>query len=152
MDAEPTLTEVQARARAKIRWSHRLFGLTFGIQALILAVAFDYALRHDRFAGDVDGFGAPQLAMIGLGEVLLSAYIVWSAFWGVPIVWLLWRGRLDDASSAFPLFRWLRAGLPISIPAYFALYSAVLCVGMLYGALGGGIYEYVRQRRLAGSR
>ena len=151
MVAQPSLAEVQARARAKVRWSHWLFGLTFGIGSLILAAGFAYALTHDRFAGDVGGLGPRQLAIIGLGEVLLSAYIVWTAFWGVPIVWRLWR-RLGEASSAFPVFRWLRAGLPISIPAYVALYSAVLGVGMFYGAIGGGVYEYARNRRLASRR
>ena len=151
MDAQLSLADGHARARAKVRWSHWLFGLTFGIQALILAVGFDHALRHDRFAEGIGGLDARQIAIIGLGEVLLSAYIVWSAFWGVPIVWRLWR-RLGETSSAFPVFRWLRVGLPISIPAYIALYGAVIAVGMFYGAIGGGVYEYVRSRRLASRR
>ena len=85
---------------------------------------------------------ATQYLVLLLG---LSAYVGWASYWGVvgiaSYVADLDAGEVERTSvfSIYLLASWLG---PIVL-------AAPVVIGILYGALGGGVYEFMKRRKLA---
>lgn len=70
-----------------------------------------------------------------LVSALVMGYMVWAFYWGVPDVWRWWQAatsyqRSHPASWTQTLMRYLFALLLVPLG------------GGLYGALGGGLYQW----------
>jgi len=74
---------------------------------------------------------------------LVSGYVFWSLYWGIPAVWS-WGRKLINNVGCFVVanpFAWL-------IIVVF-LFWVPLMLGVYYGVLGGAIYQYFKYRRRA---
>ncbi|HET6347768.1 MAG TPA: hypothetical protein VFH88_01665 [Candidatus Krumholzibacteria bacterium] len=145
MSAEGALSISIDQARARIRWSHGIFFGSLLVQGAILAVAVYVFVRRGDFSGELT---LQQLTRMGILEVLVSAYIFWAAFWGVPVVWEWWR-RVARGAMPESAARWLRRLIPLNLIVYLWFYCAILAVGTVYGTFGGGLWQYVKARNLA---
>jgi hypothetical protein len=92
---------------------------------------------------DINDQSVPTFIQSATGTILAVigiSYLVWSTYWGVPPVWRWWRKTMGEilSDNSLSLFA-LLVGFCL-IPLYF---------GYLYGAMGGGIYQYWKYRRIA---
>ena len=76
--------------------------------------------------------------------IIVTGYMFWSMFWGVPVVWG-WTKKFVD-SFGLPSFT---ASLPIWIILISCCISLPLSIAMYYSIFGGGIYQYFKYRRIA---
>lgn len=95
--------------------------ITIGwVLAIITAIGALFAVANE--------LSKPQGDRDIIAVIFIAPYMVWSIYWGVPVVW---RGLVEKFGSLLP-----------AIPV-------VLFVGYIYGALGGAIYQYIKHRRIA---
>lgn len=88
--------------------------------------------------------GLAEEGQTGLGIFIsiFTVYAIWSTYWGWKVVWPWWRNSMGKTGCfivANPIV-WL----------FFTLlffYIPFVCAYM-YGVLGGGIYQYLKYRRL----
>ena len=74
---------------------------------------------------------------------VLGAYMAWSITWGIPPVWRWWIGLFQNLGCF--LF-----ATPIGWLMLILLFFYIPLVGgYFYGIFGGGIYQYLKTRRLA---
>lgn len=73
---------------------------------------------------------------------LLTIYMMWAGYWGIPATWTWWRGlfeRMGCVIFANP-FMWLVLLISFFVvPLYF---------GWIYGVFGGAFYQFNQCRRL----
>jgi len=91
-------------------------------------------------AGFLAGFWFGNSFLTGLQIGLVGAYLLWSCYWAMPVVWRpFWR-----FFKQFPLhmavFGWLFLLFFFYVP---------FVVGYMYAMLGGGIYQFLKFRNLA---
>jgi hypothetical protein len=76
----------------------------------------------------------------------LSAYVAWASYWGaVGIARYVADLEARDVPAAS------RAALGIDLVAFWIgpiVLAAPVAIGILYGALGGGVYEFMKRRKL----
>lgn len=107
---------------------------------IILSTA---ALVAGGFAGATS---AQQAGQDPVGSALLSAYIFWSLFWGVPPFWGWWR------SSGRRLFRFVPRGA-VGWAIRTSLSLALLFVGgYCFSVFGGGVVCFAKAVSAASSR
>lgn len=85
----------------------------------------------------------PPLPLLLPLMTLGFGYGFWSFYWGIPPTWRWWRGlvsRIGCFLIANPL-TW------IVLIAFFFWFPVIL--GMYYGMLGGGIYQFRKHTRIA---
>ncbi len=80
---------------------------------------------------------------------LLTTYILWSTLWGFRLIF----SKVEDFLISYEyLFQGIMKdpikGL-LMLPPLFLLLLFVLLAGCIYGCLGGGIYEYLKCRKVA---
>lgn len=120
MPSAGSLTAQQARRRILSSW----------IVGSILVVCFGFALFLNPH---------PPSLLVMLATAVGLFYMGWSIFWG-----LCWtRDRI-----VIPLAR--KTGSP-GLVVFLAviLFYVLFTVAVYYGVLGGGIYQFVKHRRLA---
>lgn len=127
--------EVEA-AKSRVRWSW------------IVAVSFA-VIMFFVYLGiimTIPDFNAPVIAYVLLSALgsLMFGYVVWSAYWGIPTIW---KWLLELAKN-------IRGQVSIDYLTLFALYIFFfwfpIVIGIPYGLLGGGVYQYLKQRKVAG--
>lgn len=92
------------------------------------------------------GFAREGKAGLGLFVSILIVYVIWSTYWGWKVVFRWWKeflGRLGCFLIANPV-TWI---LLIVLFFYIPLIGA-----SIYGCYGGGIYQYLKYRRIARSK
>lgn len=133
MEVASAIHDLRATAARRIRRNWILTGLfsVVGVPAMAGMIADD---RTISAAGKF--FGAP---IAGLAAI----YLIWASLWGIPAVWNWWKNLFRDSSAAVSAsgMGWL-----LMIVGFFMI---PLEFGYLYGAFGGGFYEYRKARRLA---
>lgn len=133
----------QTSAQRSIRWSW-VITATLGLLLVPIVVA------------------QVETSSLKFGFSVLVLYAVWATFWGWKVVWPKWRsfvgsnmksvhlylvmreaGRRRSASafSPYTIGRWLAIALLFVYIPFIAAY--------VYGCLGGGIYQYLKARRIA---
>ena len=78
-----------------------------------------------------------------IGLSLFSIYAAWATFWGWKVVWPRWRELRNRIG--FSLIVGLRTWILISIVFFYIPFVGAY----MYGCLGGGIYQYLKYRRIA---
>lgn len=127
-------------AKNRILWSWIVAGLgaLFGIAAAIASVA--NAANQDP--------GAPPLPValiLSPVAIIFAAYLFWSHYWGIPVVWHWWKSLTSNAGCfilANPIL------LIFLIACFF--YIPLVIAGQ-YGFFGGAIYQYLKYRKIASS-
>jgi hypothetical protein len=129
-------------AQRKIRTSKNVFKIAtavFFVVGLLTAVAafFDPKQSFLQSIGGVVGtfVGAPFVG-----------YLVWSCYWGIPVIWQKWWGALKGIGCFLILnpIMWLFL--------LVALFEIPIFVGYMYGVFGGAIYEYRKCQGIAEGR
>jgi hypothetical protein len=86
---------------------------------------------------------ATQYLVLLLG---LSAYVAWASYWGaVGILSYVTDLQARDIPAA-------RTAVGIDLAALWIgpiVLAAPVAIGILYGALGGGVHEFMKRRKLA---
>jgi hypothetical protein len=86
---------------------------------------------------------ATQYLVVILG---LSAYVAWASYWGISgILSYVADLQARDVPVA-------RTAIGIDLAALWIgpiVLAAPVVIGILYGALGGGVYEFMKRRKLA---
>jgi hypothetical protein len=134
-----------------------IFGTTFQGAQIIQSPGSEDAKRH-VFRSLAAAGAAPLLLLFplvwtGLATqylVLLlglSAYVAWASYWGIVgianyVADLGTREVPDDRSTAFSIELFALWIGPILI-------AAPVVIGILYGALGGGVFEFMKRRKVA---
>ncbi len=134
VEAEKAQVEIH-RAKGRIRRNWIITAVASIVVCPALALTF---------SEDPSVPAALKLLAGALGAIL-GPYLVWTTLWGVPAVWRWWRGlfsRIGCFLIANPFT------LMIIICATFMI---PISVGYMYGALGGGIYQYLKARKIAKS-
>lgn len=81
--------------------------------------------------------------LLMLFNAFTVAYGLWSLYWGMPPVWRAWRNFLGNTGC------FLIAN-PIGWSILLLFFFCIPFIGaMFYGPYGGGIYEYLKWRRIA---
>jgi predicted MFS family arabinose efflux permease len=70
---------------------------------------------------------------------LCAAYAIWAIWWGFIAVWDPWMRHVEKAGEG-----------PTNPRLVAALFALALIAGIVYGTLGGGIWEFIRRRKFAG--
>jgi succinate dehydrogenase hydrophobic anchor subunit len=126
--------EIEA-AKVRIRWS-------WIVTAIFTIIIFPVYLGMMITAPDLNVPVVVKLLRSTLAS-LLFGYIVWSAYWGIPTIW---KWLLEVAKG-------IRGQVSIDHLTMFALYIFFfwfpIIIGIPYGILGGGAYQYLKQRKLA---
>lgn len=126
--------EIEA-AKVRIRWS-------WIVTAIFTIIIFPVYLGMMITAPDLNVPVVVKLLRSTLAS-LLFGYIVWSAYWGIPTIW---KWLLEVAKG-------IRGQVSIDHFTMFALYIFFfwfpIIIGIPYGILGGGVYQYLKQRKLA---
>jgi hypothetical protein len=86
----------------------------------------------------------PAIGKIGCS--LLAIYATWSTYWGWKAVWPWWRELLSGIGC------FLIADLVTWIYVIALFFEIPLIGALIYGCLGGGIYQYLKYRRIAEGR
>lgn len=113
------------KARRSIIWS---WVVTVTVSFFLIPLIFEQA--------DI-----PAIGKMGLS--LFAVYAIWSTYWGWKVVWPWWRellGKIGCFLIANPM-TWI---IVIALFFYIPFIGAYM-----YGCLGGGIYQYLKYRRLA---
>jgi hypothetical protein len=126
-------------AKTRILWSWIIAGAA---AALVLVIG-TLSLVASLFSNDPNGpsffamlFGVP------LGS-LIVAYLCWSTYWGIPVVWAWWRKLFSEIG-------WSITATPLAMVILLVLFFYIpLFCGYMYGALGGAIYQYFKYRKIA---
>jgi hypothetical protein len=111
------------QAQARIRWSWIIGGVAMGLGFIFGIVAAFSAGPRDSSIG---------LFFIGL----FVGYAIWAMYWSVPLVW---KG-VSSAIDSSPLVLIILLATCFIIPL-FAAY--------IYGVFGGGIYEFLKNQKIA---
>ena len=128
-----------------------MFGTTFQEGQIVRSPEGDDARRYMVLSWVITGvalllvLGLLFLNRVALYKSLLiltvSAYVAWASYWGVVRVRNVWP---DDTDS-------IGATIAVHIAAYqlglFGL-AIPIVLGILYGVPGGGIHEFLRQRKV----
>jgi hypothetical protein len=118
-----------ARIRIVISWVVATFG---AISGLPFGAATDVGQKEQTYS-----------LPIGLLFAVLMAYSFWSIYWGMPPVWRAWRNYLGNM-GCFVFAN------PVGWLILLLFFFYIPFVGaMFYGLYGGGIYEYLKCRRIA---
>ena len=116
------------RAKRSITWSW----IITGIFSFFLA-PMAYVVMEEEMAG----WGVPFS--------LLVIYIIWSTYWGLKVVWPWWW-NLVDRIGCFLIAN------PITLFLIMVSFFYIpLMIAQVYGVCGGGIYQYLKYRRIAKS-
>ncbi len=124
-------------AAQKIRISRKLF-IVFAVIATVISVIAAVGSFFDPKT-------RPTLAEFAMLPFMgpTAGYMVWAAYWGIPPVWRGW----------WNMFRGIGCFLianPFTLLILMAmLFEIPLLAGFYYGLFGGGIYQYVKARRIA---
>jgi len=117
----PVVTCEPEQARNLIRWS---WACAIFVAACGVFVQLGLARKADPLAVTMAFTALP--------------YLIWGSFWG--FVWV--REAL--------LRRWFgKLPRPLVILLVIVLFYVLLAIAVYYGVLGGGIYQYVKHRRIA---
>lgn len=74
---------------------------------------------------------------------LFLAYVFWAGYWGIPYMWHYWRSLLGRSGCFF-------IATPVGWLVLLALFFYVpIASGVLWGALGGGLSEFLKTLRIA---
>jgi hypothetical protein len=133
--AEWTFIQQQARKRIRRSYICGCLGLIF------------FSIVAVMSAGENTSAPIPWLFMIPF-----AAYLCWSIYWGFVWFWPKWRSgvrRLRQALSGWTLiarpFVWVMLAI-----FYVTLYLSIpLSIAIYYGVFGGGIFQFLKHRRLA---
>ncbi len=88
-------------------------------------------------------FEQMDASVIGkIGVSLFAIYAIWATLWGWKVVWPGWR-RLADRIGYFRVANPLTRIVLIMLFFYIPLLGAYV-----YGLFGGGIYQYLKYRRI----
>jgi hypothetical protein len=115
-----------------------------------------------QFSNIPDSANQPIATLIAAAALsgVIYGYMFWSAFWGYPTVWRWWRTpitKLYKFASRLE-FNWIVtmvfivAGLCALVPALagvFLYFYSLFWVGLFYSFFGGGIYQFLRARKIA---
>ena len=151
----PAQDSPNARRTSEFRFS--IFGTTFQGAQIIRSPKSEDDKRH--MFRSLETAGATPLLLFfplfwtGLATqylVLLlglSAYVAWASYWGiVGIASYVADLEARDVPAAGI------AVLGIDLAALWIgpmVLAALVAIGILYGALGGGVYEFMKRRKLA---
>ncbi len=130
----------------------RMFGTTFQGSRVVQSPLSDNAKRHIFRSSILLGI-TPLIvlpvflwnklaALDSLALSVLAAYVAWASYWGgVGIADLL----ADHGER-----RAARAALHVAVHhlGIYGLVGLPLTLGIVYGTLGGGAYEFVKSRRI----
>lgn len=88
-------------------------------------------------------------------SVPFGAYVMWSWYWGMVWFWPKWRNLVQRIRNA--LAGWLIIARPFTwflmFVFYIAFYLSIpISIAAYYGVFGGGIYQYLKHRRIASAR
>jgi len=137
---------IAARAALKLRiaqyvfWGTVIFGVVLGV-AQIIGFATG-SLQDPRFSspGGIISF----LVALPFG-ILIAAYVMWAFYWGEIAAWRFWI-------NLFRRTGWfVHASLVGWVTLLLIFITCPYMLGIFYGVFGGGIVEYRRTKRLAGS-
>ena len=79
----------------------------------------------------------------GWGLAIFVVYAIWSTYWGLKVVWPWWK-NLVSGIGCFIL------ATPVICLLITALFFYIPFIGAyMYGVLGGGIYQYLKYRKIA---
>lgn len=133
-DTKAAVRNVELEARRRLR---RNWILTAAFSLVGVPAAASMVIEDSTFPAVLKPLAAPAAGIV-------AAYLVWAALWGIPAAWNWWRGLFEGFSALIlsSAFGWLILAVTFFvIPVYF---------GYLYGVFGGAIYEYRKNRRIAG--
>jgi hypothetical protein len=142
----------------------RMFGTTFAGTQIIESPASDNAKQV--IARSFKVTLALSLAVLGLlfadganiaGLLVLtalSAYIAWASYWGIAGVFKLIEGRpiavkIGEYFEAHPTLKEKTAEQLADKLGIVGIIAFPICIGIVYGVLGGCVYEFLRCRRIA---
>jgi hypothetical protein len=136
--AEIAVTRAKAAKRIRRSW------------IIAIAAAVFYGLMALAFSQSNTPPAVPGLVLFVGGT-----YLLWSVYWGLVWFWPKWREfvrRFKDALSGWILiarpFTWFMLFM-----FYFVFYLSVpLGIAVYYGPFGGGIYQYLKHRRIASGK
>ena len=144
-------------ARSRISESRfSIFGTTFQGAQIIQSPGSEDAKRH-IFRSMATAGATPLLLFFplfwtGLATQYLvvilglSAYVAWASYWGISgILSYVADLQARDVPVA-------RTAIGIDLAALWIgpiVLAAPVVIGILYGALGGGVYEFMKRRKLA---
>jgi len=137
--AEVDHARIMESARKRIKWSKILFIVIFCFGMVItIAQVFDPNRSKDPNAPS-----ALLLIVVSPFASAFAAYLFWGLFWGVQAVWRWWRSLATTGG-------WVFFATPVAIIITLVCFGyLVFFVAYMYGALGGGIYEYIRAKKIA---
>jgi hypothetical protein len=146
------LSPERARAIMRRNWIAGAVGLPVGAIILLIQIS------------TIPDSGSQPLGALIFGVVfgaLIYGYMFWACFWGFPTVWRWWR-NLATKSYQFVVnrveFNWIVTtvlivfGLCALAPALAAVllyFYSLFWVGFFYSFFGGGIYQFVKTRKIA---
>ena len=146
------LSPERARAIMRRNWIAGAVGLPVGAIILLIQIS------------TIPDSGSQPLGTLIFGVVfgaLIYGYMFWACFWGFPKVWRWWRS-LATKSYQFVVnrveFNWIVTvvlivfGLCALAPALAAVllyFYSLFWVGFFYSFFGGGIYQFVKTRKIA---
>ncbi len=135
-DLETTtgLRDVQLEAKRRVRRNWILTGI-FSVVGIPAAASM--VIEDNSFPAALKFLAAPVAGIV-------AAYLVWAALWGIPAAWTWWKGLFEGFSALIfsSAFGWLVLAV--------SFFVVPLYLGYLYGVFGGAIYEYRKNRRIAG--
>jgi len=137
-ERQAELVSTQQQARKRIRRSYICGGLG-------LAFFFVMAIMA---AGDKTA--TPPIPWPIL--IPFAAYVCWSIYWGLAWFWPIWRSGVRRFRQA--LSGWILIARPfiwfMLLIFYVTFYFSIpLAIAIYYGVFGGGIYQFLKHRRLA---
>jgi membrane protease YdiL (CAAX protease family) len=141
--AEVDRERVIQSAKTRVKWSKIVFVAVF-IFGMVVTIAQIFDPNRSK---DPNAPSALMLILISPFASALAAYVFWGLYWGIPAVWRWWRNLRSSASGSgfFVIFdNWIV--LLILIMFFFYV---PLIVGEFYGIFGGGIYEYMKYKKIA---
>ena len=127
-----------------------MFGTTFEGAEIVQSPAGENAKRHMMWSSaalavvtpivGIACFLSDVLPIYSVALAVIAGYCVWASYWGAVAV-----SRVLTADH-----RGTKVGLH-AMAHHLNIYGLIglpLTVGILYGTLGGGVYEFLKQRQL----
>jgi hypothetical protein len=78
---------------------------------------------------------------VDLAAIILIPYDMWGIYWGWGVVWPAWKKLFSGVGCFTVWWAWI-----IIIVLFFYI---PLALAQLYGTFGGGVYQYLKYRKIA---